>query len=535
MIQYEHADNLYGSQYSSLNYIGAYYKSDTLRKISLVPLKEINQLSEIENIVKSNANSILFIMPAENFSKEFENLIDQLQTFLSGQTIYIPIYFVVETEELNEIVEELKKEYKQSSGEENKGILNYLGINQNLLHFSLSTSEPKKIESLNLENFYGFLEGGTAQVASNNKIEAEVDIENEDQEDTIDLDANDEKKEAASSSSKSSSSSSSNPIIAIVTYYDSFGITPDMPSGLNTNGSGVVTLLELVRILSKFYENYEKVIKYDILFVLTSAGNLNFDGTQKLIDNLDPAISENLHYVLCLDSLASLDNDDLYLHISRLPKENEENASRLYKIFSATSENMNINLNYIKKKIFLTNTVVPWEHEQFSKKKILAGTLSSKESPAVDLFNRTLITDTNVDMLRLKRNTKFLAESLLAFLFDYDIRNFTIFKNDENLIDELNLESYMNYFNKIARFPLNVQKGSQLNNDLMNFLNNYLVKTQRQVFEYKDIKFYDSNSGSIKIYSVKSKLIDLYLLIAILFYLFVIYVYTKVIYNIYVY
>ena len=65
MIQYEHADNLYGSQYSNLNYIGAYYKSDTLRKIALVPLKEIQNINEVEKIIKSNANSILFIIPGE--------------------------------------------------------------------------------------------------------------------------------------------------------------------------------------------------------------------------------------------------------------------------------------------------------------------------------------------------------------------------------------------------------------------------------------------------------------------------------------
>jgi len=522
MIQYEHGENLFGSQYSSLSYIGAYYKGDTLRKIALVPLKEINEISEIEKIVKSNANSILFILPnspAQTFSKKFQHLIHGLQSYLSTQTLYIPIYFVEETEELNEIVEILKTEYKQSTGEENTGILNYLGINQNLLHFSLSASDPKKIDTLNLENLYGFLEGTASASVQADVKSGKTKIEKDD------LDDDDEEKKEIPSNSKSTTS---NPIIAIVAYYDSFGISPDMPSGINSNGSGIVALLELIRILSKFYENYENVIKYDILFVLTSAGNLNFEGTQKFIDSLDPSIYENLHYVLCLDSLASIDKDDLFLHISRLPKENEEEANRLYKIFSATAENMNLPLNYAKKKVFLTNNVVPWEHEQFSKKKILAGTLSSKENPVEDLFNRTLLTDTATDMSRLKRNIKFLAESLLAFVFDYDIKNFTIFKDDENLLDESNLESYLNYLKKISRFPLNIQKASHFNNDLMSYLNNYLVKTQRQVFELKDYKFFNSNSGNIKIYTVKSKLIDLYLLILILLYLLAIYIFTKV-------
>jgi Zn-dependent M28 family amino/carboxypeptidase len=164
-----------------------------------------------------------------------------------------------------------------------------LGIKQNLLHFSLSSSEPRKVDSVSLENFYGFLEG--------------------------------------------SNTGTPNPVIAIVAYYDSFGITPDLPNGLNTNASGVIALLELIRILFKFYENYENVIKYDLLFVLTSAGNLNFEGTQQFINSLDTntQLAENLQYVLCLDSLADI-NEDLFLHISRFPREIDENVVRLHKV-----------------------------------------------------------------------------------------------------------------------------------------------------------------------------------------------------------
>jgi Zn-dependent M28 family amino/carboxypeptidase len=165
-------------------------------------------------------------------------------------------------------------------------LFSYLGIRQNLLHFSLSANEPKKVESVHLENFHGMLEGTNTGTA--------------------------------------------NPIIAIVTHYDSFGIISDIPAGLNSNGSGVITLLELVRILSKFYENYESVIKYDLLFVLTSGGNLNFEGTQQFINTLDASIQDNLQYVLCLDSLAG--GPDLYLHASRFPKEHEENARKLHRV-----------------------------------------------------------------------------------------------------------------------------------------------------------------------------------------------------------
>ena len=90
------------------------------------------------------------------------------------------------------------------------------------------------------------------------------------------------------------------------------------------------------------------------------------------------------------------------------------------------------------------------------------------------------------------------------------------------------MDTLITYLKKVSRFALNIQKNSQFNNDLYSFMNSYLQKTQRQVFEYKTLKFFDSNSGNIRIYSVKSKIIDLYLLVAILTYLFIIYVYTKV-------
>jgi len=102
------------------------------------------------------------------------------------------------------------------------------------------------------------------------------------------------------------------------------------------------------------------------MFVLTSAGSLNYEGTQNFINNLDSSITKNIEYVLCLDSIGKFEK--LNLHISRFPKEQEESANRLYKIFNVTSENMNIPLKYIRKKIFLQHKTVPWEHEQFSSK-----------------------------------------------------------------------------------------------------------------------------------------------------------------------
>ena len=405
----------------------------------------------------------------------------------------MPVYFTYETNELRQIYLDLKNEYEynlkkgnNSKNEEaKKSMLDYLYIKESYLHFSLSIKEPQLKKSLNLENIYGFLEAP-------------------------------------------SQNGSPNTIIAIVAHYDTLGIISDLPHGINSNGSGILALLELIRIISKLYENYESVIKYDILFVLTSGGNENFKGTEQFINNLEPSINENLQYVLCLDSIGSLnEKDNLYLHLSRYPREYEVTPNKLYNIFNLTAKNMDINLNYIKKKVFLSEDFVPWEHEQFSKKKIISATLSTLNSPPENIFTRNLFTDIEIDLNVVSKNIKFIVESLIQFLFDYDNTKFTIFKNDKTLIDNKNLESLYNYLKKTPRFPLSIERGSKFNNDMYNYFSSYLQKVKKESFEFNDIQFYENNSGDIKIYTVKSKIIDLYLLLGILFYLLFIYIYVK--------
>ena len=442
-------------------------------------------------MVKSNANAILFIIPNGPYQKIFKELITQIQIYLSQHPIFLPVYFSYETEELKNIYNQLKKEYEENSNTENnsktnkKSILEYLNIKESYLHFSLSLKEPKLKKSLNLENIYGFLESPSQNGAPN-------------------------------------------PIIAIVAHYDSLGIISDLPHGVDSNGSGIIILLELIRILSKLYENYDNMIKYDILFVLTTAGNENFKGTEVFLNNLEPSISENLQYVLCLDSLGALNEDNnLYLHLSRYPRDYEVTPNKLYNIFNLTAKNMNINLNYIKKKVFLTEDFVPWEHEQFSKRKIISATLSTLSEPPENIFTRNLLTDVDMNLKNVNKNIKFIVESLLKFLFDYDNTKYTIFKDDEELIDIKNLKTMYNFLKKISRFPLSIEKGSKFNNDMYNYFIQYLQRVKRESFEFNDLQFYEHNSGDIRIYTVKSKIIDLYLLLAILIYLLAIYIYVK--------
>ena len=132
-----------------------------------------------------------------------------------------------------------------------------------------------------------------------------------------------------------------------------------------------------------------------------------------------------------------------------------------------------------------------------------------------------------MDLSVVSKNIKFIVESLLEFLFDYDNAKNAIFKDDKTLVDSKNLETMYNYLKKTPRFPLSIERGSKFNNDMFNYFNLYLQRVKRETFEFNDLQFYENNSGDIKIYTVKSKIIDLYLLFGILVYLLFIYIYIK--------
>ena len=53
--------------------------------------------------------------------------------------------------------------------------------------------------------------------------------------------------------------------------------------GSDSNGSGVVALLEIARLFSVLYSNPKTRGGYNLLFGLTSGGPYNYNGTNKVL------------------------------------------------------------------------------------------------------------------------------------------------------------------------------------------------------------------------------------------------------------
>lgn len=58
-----------------------------------------------------------------------------------------------------------------------------------------------------------------------------------------------------------------------------------MSSGAESNGSGVSMLLEIARIFSALYSVGKSRPHYNMVFVLTGAGKLNYHGSKKWLED----------------------------------------------------------------------------------------------------------------------------------------------------------------------------------------------------------------------------------------------------------
>lgn len=70
-----------------------------------------------------------------------------------------------------------------------------------------------------------------------------------------------------------------------VSYYDSHSAVPALSAGSDSNGSGVAALLELLAIFQRFYSNSNTRPKYNVIFLLSTGGKFNFQGSRQWVED----------------------------------------------------------------------------------------------------------------------------------------------------------------------------------------------------------------------------------------------------------
>ncbi|XP_040895836.1 nicalin-1 isoform X3 [Toxotes jaculatrix] len=320
------------------------------------------------------------------------------------------------------------------------------------------------------------------------------------------------------------------PTIVLVAHYDSFGVAPWLSYGADSNGSGVSMLLELARLFSKLYTYKRTHAGYNLLFFASGGGKFNYQGTKRwLEENLDHTdsslLQDNVAFVLCLDTLGN--GDSLHLHVSKPPKEGTPQYSLLKELETVVSSQYpEVKFSMVHKKINLADDMLAWEHERFGIRRLPAFTLS--HLPSHRLAQRSSIMDVrpHVDVKKLSRNTKVVAEALARVIYNLtekgaprDLQIFT----EQMQVQEEQLSAVVDWLTAQPRAAQLVDKDSSVVSTLEYHLGRYLKDVKRHYVKADkrdpEFVFYDQLKQTMNAYRVKPAIFDLLLAVCIAAYL----------------
>lgn len=314
------------------------------------------------------------------------------------------------------------------------------------------------------------------------------------------------------------------PTIAVVASYDTFGAAPALSVGSDSNGSGVVALLEIARLFSVLYSNPKTRGRYNLLFGLTSGGPYNYNGTHKWLRSFDQRQRESIDYAICLNSIGSGDND-LWIHVSKPP----ENAyiKQIFEGFSNVAEELGVKVGLKHKKINISNPRVAWEHEQFSRLRVTAATLSEL-SVAPELLESTgSLVDGRpfVNEAAIIKSVKLVAESLARHIYGHEGKNVQIFADNSSLaVNPSYIKSWLDLLSQTPRVAPFLSKNDPFILALKKELEDHTdeVNVQHEVLDGM-FTFYDSTRARLNVYQVASVTFDLLLLLVLGSYLIVLF------------
>lgn len=455
------------------------------RKCVVLKWAELSSDSFLD-LIQRGAGSLLILLPCD-WSMEDNSTLKSwmdLEAQLLAMEIAIPIYFTYETQEILEIYEKLT-----SSG--------------------LSDKDGSAAAVLLT---YVIGEGFTMIADS---IEATVSSENH---------------EIVTLTGKLSGSGYDQdlPTVAIVTHYDSFGLAPSLSNSGDSGGSGVAAALELARLFSMLYSNSQYKPKYNIFFVLTGGGKLNYFGTKYFIEDMledsDSFLLTDVDYAICLDALAR--GSELFLHVSKPPKEGTK-AHELVNHLNQSSHIFNTKVTLNHKKIRIGDESLAWEHERFSLRRVPAATLSHFQDFADP--GRKSMFHTRIDHKKLFQNVQLLAEAIgrhILGLSDIDNYSTPLFTGSMR-VREKYLSAWVEKLSSIPRSPQLLTKDHSLLLSLEKTLSKYVDEVSS--FAHKPDKsdpefvMYTAHSTTMHAYSVKPAIFDLFLALGIAAYVGVIY------------
>lgn len=490
MQQYDLQGQPYGTRNAILNTEARSVEAEVLSRRCVIMRLADFSYDKYQKALRQSAGAVVIILP-KNMSTMPQDIVQQFMELepemLATETI-VPVYFALEDEELLSIyAQTLTSSSSQGSSSAAEVLLHTATANG----FQMVTSgaQSKAVTDWAITSLEGRLAGVGGE----------------------DL-----------------------PTIVLVAHYDSFGIAPWLSYGADSNGSGVSMLLELARLFSRLYTYKRTHAGYNLLFFMSGGGKFNYQGTKRwLEDNLDHTdsslLQDNVVFVLCLDTLGN--GDELHLHVSKPPKEGTPQHTLLKELETvASSQYPEVKFSMVHKKINLADDTLAWEHERFGIRRLPAFTLSHLASHR--RAQRASIMDVrpHVDVRKLGRNTKLIAEALARVIYNLtekgapgDLQIFT----EQMQVQEEQLSSVVDWLTAQPRAAQLVDKDSSVVSTLEYHMGRHLKDVRRHYVKADkrdpEFVFYDQLKQTMNAYRVKPAIFDLLLAVCIAAYLGVMY------------
>lgn len=291
-----------------------------------------------------------------------------------------------------------------------------------------------------------------------------------------------------------------------------------MSGGSGSNGSGTLGLLALVRMFSLLYADETMRPKYNILFLLTGGGNLDFSGLKLWLKTANTRLTDTIELVINLDSLSGWrthKSGELYLHHSK-PKSKDTVASDWYDSFAEAASREKLVLNDAHKKINLGSKTMDWEHEHVAQFHMLSVTISGKRTPGVP----TLLDQSDlVDFNSIARASRMVAEAISLRLFDKYDKGVQLFANDSSYhADATFFQSWARAMeNNVHVTPYMTEK-SPLSLAFKNHMDKYTSAKVNKFNLDKAYTFYNGGSQQIRVYKTVGAAFDFFFLAILLIY-----------------
>ncbi|PHT48305.1 hypothetical protein CQW23_12513 [Capsicum baccatum] len=179
--------------------------------------------------------------------------------------------------------------------------------------------------------------------------------------------------------------------------------------------------------------------------------------------------------------------------------------------------------NSLRKITIRPNALIAWEHEQFSRMRVTATTLS-RLSTAPELLENTGGLADNMHFTSessIIRSVKLVDESIARHIYSQEKKSISIFVDDSSLdVTPSYIRSWLDLLSKTPRVALFLSKNDPFIKELEKELANHTAEVDVQ---HKTLDgmftFYNSTSGKLHIYQVASVTFYLLLMLVIRSYL----------------